>query len=59
MTNADFSTTEHPNLQLALDAVLGDAELLGYSAPMLPFHYAAALPVIAVRRRARSVGVAR
>ena len=45
VTNADFSTTEHPNLQLALDAVLGDAELLGYSAPMLPFHYAG-LPVI-------------
>jgi histone H3/H4 len=31
-TTADFASTDHPNLQLALDAVLPDAELLGYTA---------------------------
>ena len=31
-TVAEFDTTEHPNLQLALDAVLGDAEILGFTA---------------------------
>ncbi len=30
-TAADFSTADHANLQLALDAVLPDAELLGFS----------------------------
>jgi hypothetical protein len=28
-TGAEFPLAEHPNLQLALDAVLGDAELAG------------------------------
>ena len=32
-TAADFSITEHPNLQLALEAVLPDAEVLGYVSP--------------------------
>ena len=32
-TSAQFADTDHPNLQLALDAVLPDAELIGYSAP--------------------------
>src|SRR3954453_18175049 len=31
-TVADFRSTDHPNLQLALDAVLGGAEILGYNA---------------------------
>jgi hypothetical protein len=30
-TSSDFASTEHANLQLGLDAVLPDAELLGYS----------------------------
>jgi hypothetical protein len=30
-TTADFAPTEHPNVQLGLDAVLPDAELLGYA----------------------------
>ena len=29
-TGAEFPLAEHPNLQLALDAVLGDAELVGF-----------------------------
>jgi hypothetical protein len=29
---AELVTTDHPNLQLALDAVLRDAEIVGYSA---------------------------
>jgi hypothetical protein len=29
-TAADFSIAEHANLQLGLDAVLGDAEIVGY-----------------------------
>ncbi len=45
VTNADFPSTEHPNLQLALDAVLADAELIGYSAPTLPYQFAG-LPLI-------------
>lgn len=32
-TVAEFAATEHPNLQLALGAVLADAEVVGYSAP--------------------------
>src|SRR3954447_25518141 len=32
-TAAEFVATEHPNLQLALDAVLPDAELIGYFSP--------------------------
>ena len=31
-TTAEFSPTDHPNLQLALDAVLPDAEVMGISA---------------------------
>jgi ATPase family associated with various cellular activities (AAA) len=31
-TSAEFSPTDHPNLQLALDAVLPDAEVMGISA---------------------------
>jgi hypothetical protein len=31
-TVAEFSTTDHPNLQLALDAVLPDAEIVGFGA---------------------------
>jgi hypothetical protein len=31
-TSAEFSPTDHPNLQLALDAVLPDAEVIGISA---------------------------
>ncbi len=31
-TGAEFSLTEQANLQLALDAVLGDAEILGFTA---------------------------
>jgi DNA polymerase III delta prime subunit len=30
-TVAELATTDHPNLQLALDAVLPDAEIVGYS----------------------------
>ncbi|HUA43934.1 MAG TPA: AAA family ATPase [Solirubrobacteraceae bacterium] len=30
-TSAEFAPTDHPNLQLALDAVLPDAELVGFS----------------------------
>ena len=45
VTGVDFSSTEHANLQLALDAVLGDAELLGFSALQLPQQYAG-LPAI-------------
>ena len=30
-TGAEFPLAEHPNLQLALDAVLGDAELVGFT----------------------------
>jgi hypothetical protein len=30
-TAAEFARTDHPNLQIALDAVLPDAEVLGYS----------------------------
>jgi hypothetical protein len=32
-TGADFAITDHPNLQLALDSTLPDAELLGFSSP--------------------------
>jgi hypothetical protein len=32
-TAADFHITEHPNVQLALNAVLPDAEVLGYVTP--------------------------
>jgi len=32
VTAADFAPTDHPNLQLALDAVLPDADVVGYSA---------------------------
>jgi DNA polymerase III delta prime subunit len=32
ITVAQFASTEHPNLQLALDSVLADAEVLGYTA---------------------------
>jgi hypothetical protein len=32
-TGADFASTDHPNLQLALDATLPDAELFGFSSP--------------------------
>lgn len=45
VTGVDFPSTEHANLQLALDAVLGDAELLGFSALQLPQQYAG-LPAI-------------
>jgi hypothetical protein len=31
-TSAEFSPTDHPNLQLAIDAVLPDAEVLGFTA---------------------------
>jgi cell division protease FtsH len=30
-TSAEFAETDRPNLQLAIDAVLGDAEVLGFS----------------------------
>ena len=30
-TAAEFATTDHPNLQLAFDAVLPDAEVIGYA----------------------------
>ena len=30
-TLAEFAATDHPNLQLALDAVVADAEVIGYS----------------------------
>jgi hypothetical protein len=43
-TVAELATTDHPNLQLALDAVLPDAEIVGYrtqpadgAAPGTPF----------------------
>ena len=32
-TSVEFSTTDRPNLQLALDAVLQDRELIGYATP--------------------------
>jgi hypothetical protein len=31
LTVAEFATTDHPNLQLGLDALLPDAEILGYT----------------------------
>ncbi len=36
-TGAEFPQAEHPNLQLALDAVLGDAELVGYTTRHMGF----------------------
>jgi hypothetical protein len=36
-TGAEFPLAEHPNLQLALDAVLGDAELVGFTTPHVGF----------------------
>ena len=36
-TGAEFPLAEHPNLQLALDAVLGEAELVGFTAPHMGF----------------------
>ena len=36
-TGADFPLAEHPNLQLALDAVLGEAVLVGFTAPPMGF----------------------
>jgi histone H3/H4 len=36
-TVADFPTTDHPNLQLALDAVLPEAELVGYSGAQIRY----------------------
>ncbi len=36
-TGAEFSVAEHANLQLALDAVLGDAELLGFTTRHMGF----------------------
>ena len=38
-TAAEFSTPDHPNLQLALDAVFPDAEIIGYTAPHMGFAY--------------------
>lgn len=32
-TSAEFAPTDHPNLQLALDSVLADAELIGFLTP--------------------------
>ena len=37
VTVAQFHSTDHPNLQLALDAVLPDAEILGYTTRNQPF----------------------
>ena len=36
-TGAEFPLAEHPNLQLALDAVLGDAEHVGFTARHMGF----------------------
>lgn len=36
-TGAEFALTEHANLQLALDAVLGDAELVGFTSRRMGF----------------------
>jgi cell division protease FtsH len=36
-TGAEFPLAEHPNLQLALDAVLGDAELVGFTTRLMGF----------------------
>jgi hypothetical protein len=36
-TGAEFALTEHANLQLALDAVLSDAELIGFTARHMGF----------------------
>ncbi|MDQ6751540.1 MAG: AAA family ATPase [Actinomycetota bacterium] len=36
-TVAEFGAPDHPNLQLALDAVLADAEVIGYSARQSAF----------------------
>ena len=36
-TGAEFPLAEHPNLQLALDAVLGDAELVGFTTRHMGF----------------------
>ncbi len=36
-TGAEFPLAEHPNLQLALDAVLGDAELVGFTTRVMGF----------------------
>ena len=36
-TGAEFPLAEHPNLQLALDAVLGDAELVGFTTQLRGF----------------------
>jgi hypothetical protein len=37
VTTAEFPTTEHPNLQLALDDVLAGVEPLGFAAPQMGF----------------------
>jgi ATPase family associated with various cellular activities (AAA) len=36
-TGAEFPLTEHPNLQLAIEAVLSDAEIVGFAARHLGF----------------------
>src|SRR3712207_4599174 len=36
-TVAEFSPAEHANLQLGLDAVAGDAEVIGFSVPHMGF----------------------
>ncbi len=37
-TVAEFSPADHANLQLGLDAVAGDAEILGFSSPNVGYH---------------------
>ena len=37
VTTAEFPTTEHANLQLALDDVLAGVEPLGFAAPQMAY----------------------
>jgi hypothetical protein len=46
---AEFATTDHPNLQLALDAVLGEAEIVGFRIPHAGFAPLSLADVIAGR----------
>ena len=47
ITGAGFPGTEHANLQLAIDAVLAGAELVGFTAGHLPYPYAGLAAILA------------
>ena len=46
-TGAEFPLAEHPNLQLALDAVLGDAELVGFTTRLMGFGWIGLAEIVA------------